>query len=258
MIGFVLPLVAFFSSFAMMFISGNNFSNSFLFTWLITLYSIIGLWFFHRVIGMGYLWFGKGTILGVKSYAAMAHNYLCKKNTKGILYLKKSLFLLDNLLTYEELRLPKIENVRIAVTCFLRLKCDIPFEMLQNLSMNLRDFKSIQDLQNFFDNFVGNQKVKWTDQFKEIRKSRQTPVSQNVLKLVTAFAAILSGLAFLPETTRDEMFVMLQSLGSVSNLLIIVGGILLLFVLYISSLIEPYRLSPFKVARLKRLDKNAK
>jgi hypothetical protein len=59
-------------------------ATQFMFTGTIVFFSIIGMWGFHRIIGMGYKWLLKGEFLGIISFSGRAGSYFNNKKPKGV------------------------------------------------------------------------------------------------------------------------------------------------------------------------------
>lgn len=223
----------------------------FLFSWVILLFSILGLWCLHVCIGMGYRWFCRGTVLGVQSYSNFALQHLRNKKQKGIEYLLKALLLLKDYLEQEELEHEELNKTIIATRCSLQFQSDIPYDKLHKLASEVKKFPTLEHLPRVLSNFNRSKKVQWTEGFGIKQKRKRT-----ALEVAVTIAAVLSGLTFLPETARNALFEILQSLGSSENVQVIMGGFLMVVTFHISSLTESYRLSPFEVTHTRNSEQN--
>lgn len=217
-----------------------------MFIWMILLLSIIGLWFLHSIIGMGYRWFCKGTTLGIRSLTSFALQYFRNKERKGIEYLLKALLLLRDSLKHEELKLEPLNRIIKAARCLLKFESNIPYRSLQTLATELKLFPSVEQLPKAFSTFNIDSKVQWTDGFTMIDRTKR-----KITEWIIIIAAVLSGLTFLPETARDTLLEILQSTGSTENIQFITGFFLLVVIMYISSLIGTFYLSPLEAKEFK-------
>lgn len=242
----VYPLVTVISSVSPIFLVPfvGAFPSTLMLASMMLLFSIIGLWFLHLMIGMGYRWFCKGTSIGIRSFSALALQHLRNKERKGIAFLLKAFLLLRDCLKYEELELQELNNAIKAIKCFRKFKSNIPYDSLQKLTVELERFPSIEHLPRALSAFNDSKEVQWTRKFTATEKTKI-----KVERLIVAIAAILSGLTFLPETTRSALFEILQSVGSADNIMVIMGFFLLFVSAYISSLTAPYALRPLEVKK---------
>jgi len=245
-VGNVYPYIALISSVTPLFsvTHANLFPTTFMLAWMIFLFAIISLWSLHLIIGMGYRWFCKGTAVGIQSFSDFALQYLKNKERKGIAYLLKAFLLFKECLKHEELELQELNNTIKATRCFLQFQSKIPYDRLQKLAIELKRYPSIEQLPRIFSTFNRSKKVQWTEDFTTIERKRRT-----ILELVVIVAVVLSGLTFFPETARNTLLGILQSVGSAENIQIIVGFFLIAVTAYISSLIRPYALNPFEAKR---------
>jgi len=245
--GDVYIYTALFSSFAPL-LSPNHasfFPMTFMAAWMILLLSTIGLWALHLIIGMGYRWFCRGTTLGIRSFSAVALQHLRNKDYKGMEYLLKAFLLFKDCLKHEELELQELNNAIRTTRCFLHFQTKIPFDNLQKLALELKEYPSIERLPKTLSTFNRSKQVQWTGKFTTIERKKRT-----ILELVVIVAVVLSGLTFFPETARSTLLEILQSVGSVENMQIIMGFFLVFVTVYISSLIRPYALNPFEAKKL--------
>ena len=222
----------------------KSFAINFMVTWMISLFSIIGLWSLNKIIGMGYRWFCKGTALGIRSFSIFALQRLRNKEHKGILYLLKALLLLKDCLKYEELELQELNDTIKATKCLQIFQSEIPYDSLQMLALELKRYPSMEHLPQALSAFSRSSKVQWTSSFALTGRTKRT-----VVQLIVVIAAILSGLTFLPETTRRTLFEVLQSVGTRENMQVFMGVLLLVVIAYISSLTGAYYLNPFEVKK---------
>jgi len=167
--------------------------------------------------------------------------YLRKEERKGIVYILKTFLLLRELLKREELEITELNNALKAAKCFLHFKCDAPYDALCMLALELKKFPSMEHLPRALSAFNENPNVKWTKSLKETERSKRTN-----LELIVVIAAVLSGLTFLPEATRNVLFEIMQSVGSAENIQVIMGFLLIIAVTYIMSLVGNYYLSPLE------------
>ena len=241
-VGRILTYITLFSSVIPMFVTdlAESFPTNFMLSWMILLFSIISLHFLHLIVGMGYRWFGQGTTLGIQSFSSVALKFLRKEERKGIVYMQKALLLLKKLLKHEELEITELNNTMKATRCFLHFKCDTPYDALCKLALELKKFPLMEHLPEALSTFNKNLNVKWTEKLKETERSKRT-----ALELIVVIAAVLSGLTFLPETTRNVLFEILRSVGSAENIQVAMGFLLVIAVAYILSLVGSYYLSPF-------------
>ena len=242
----IIPLVTVISSFIPLFSATyvNSFATNFMFTWMISFFSIVGLWSLNLIIGMGYHWFCKGTTLGIQSFSSFALQRLKRKERKGIAHLLKSLLLLKDCLKHEELELQELNNAMNATRCFLKFQSEIPYDKLEMLALELKRFPSMEHLPRALSTFNRSSKVRWTRSFTATERTKRT-----VLQLIVVIAAILSGLTFLPETTRTTLFEVLQSVGTAENIQAIMGFLLFFATAYILSLIKTYDLHPLEAKK---------
>jgi len=242
----IYPIVTIISSFTPLILVPyvNSFPTTLLFASMIFLFSIIGLWSLHLIIGMGYRWFCKGTTIGIRSFSGFALQRLRNKDRKGIAYLLKAFLLLKDCLKHEELELQELNNTIKATRCFLQFQSEIPYDSLQMLAQELKRFPSMEHLPRALSTFNRDRKVQWTGSFTVTERTKRT-----FLELIVVIAAILSGLTFLPETTRSTLFEVLQSVGSAENIQVIMGFFLLVVTAYISSLIGTYYMNPLEAKR---------
>ena len=242
----IFPIVAGISSVAPIFLVPfvNAFPMTLMSASMILLLCIIGLWSLHLIIGMGYRWFCKGTTIGIRSFSALALQHLRNKERKGIASLLKASLLLRDCLKHEELELQELNDAIKAIKCFLQFKSNIPYDSLQKLTLQLKRFPSIEHLPTTLSTFNRSKKVQWTRKFTVTEKTKR-----KVQGLIVAIAAILSGLTFLPETTRTALFEILQSVGSTNNIQVIMGLFFLVVSAYILSLIGPYTLNLSEVRK---------
>ena len=245
-IGNIYPLVAVISSMTPLFVADfvHLFPETWLFAWMISLFSIIGLWALHLIIGMGYRWFCKGTMIGIQSFTSLAIQHLRNKQRKGIAYLLKAFLLLRDCLKHEELELQELNDAIKATRCFLQFKSEIPYDSLEMVAVELERFPSLEHLPRALSTFNRSTSVQWTGRFAVTQRTKRS-----VLELLVIVATVLSGLTFLPETTRSSLLEILQSAGSTQNIQIVMGFFLLIVTVYISMLVEPYKLSPFEAKR---------
>jgi hypothetical protein len=248
-VGKVYPVVTFIASVAPLYLGSSEsaFSTNLMLTWALFLFSIIGLWGLHLWIGMGYRWLCKGTSIGIRSFSGAALYYLEKKDQKGTKYLQTALLLLRDFLAYEELKLEELNNTLKAVRCFLRLESEIPYERLQIVALELTRFPSVERLPLVLSQFTRNPKVEWTGSLAVTEKTKRT-----TLEVVVVIATVLSGLTFLPETARNALLATLQSVGTLENIQIIIGGFLVIVTGYIISLIGAYYLDPLDAGKFRR------
>ena len=242
-IGRIYPWIALIASLIPLFSVAhiNRFPTTFMFVWIILLFSVIGLWSLHLIIGMGYRWLCKGTTLGIQSFSVFALQHLKNKQRKGIAYLLKAFLLLKDCLKHEELELKELNNAIKAARCFLQFQSKIPYEHLQMLALELKRFPSMEHLPRTLSTFNRNPKVKWTESFTETKRTKR-----KVLELIVVIATVLSGLTFLPETTRSTLLEILQSVGSAENIETAMGFFLFAVTVHISSLAATYYLTPFE------------
>jgi len=135
--------------------------------WIICLLCFAGLWYLHLIVGMGYRWFSKGTSLGIQSFSSLAYQCLWKKERKGIVYLSKTLLLLEDLLKHDELELKTLDSTIRTVKCLLCFKSNIPYDRLQMLAMELKKFPSFKHTPRCLMTFNNDTTVKWTKDFTD-------------------------------------------------------------------------------------------
>ena len=243
----VYPWVAVISSMTPLFLADyvSSFPMIFMSTWIILLFCLIGLWSLHLTIGMGYRWFCKGTELGIRSFSSSAIHHLRKKESKGIEYLLKALLSLKDLLKHEKLELQELDDTIKASTCIQEFESEIPYDLFQEVAQELKRFPSVENLPKALLTFTRSRNIQWTNRFSLAKKTKRP-----VLEILVVVASVLSGLTFLPETTRQALLEILQSVGSADNVQIILGFFLLVVNFYVSSLIGDYLLNPFDVKDL--------
>ena len=166
------------------------------------------------------------------------------RDPKGITYLRKALLMLKNNFGHENLELEELNSTIKALKCFAEFESEIPYDSLQTLALELKRFPSIEHLPKVLSTLNESPKVRWTGRFTVLEKTRR-----KLLELIVVVAAVLSGLTFLPETIRNTLVEILQSVGSVENIQLIMGFVLVATMLYITSRIGTYDLNPFDMRK---------
>lgn len=245
-IGRVYPIFALISSMAPMFLdtSVSDFAMTFMFAWMILFFCILGLWFLHLIVGIGYQWFCKGTAIGIRSFSSLALQCLKNKKHKGFTHLLKAFLMLKDCFKHEKLELQTLNNAIRTIRCLVQFESTVPYNSLQTLAMELKNFPSIEHLPRALSTFNRSKKIQWTKDFTTIETRKK-----NILELIVIIATILAGLTFLPETARSTLLEILQSAGSAENIQFLIGFFLLLVVGYISTLVETHYLSPIEAKK---------
>lgn len=243
----IYPLVAFISSFVPLFLVTyiNSFPTNFMLSWALFLFSIIGLWSLHLIIGRGYRWPCKGTSMGIQSFSSFALQRLRNKDRKGIKYLLQALLLLKENLKHRALKLQELNNAIKTARCYLQFQAEIPYDSLRMLASELKRFPSFEHLPRTLSIFSYEPKAQWTIKFTSVEETKKP-----ILQWIIILATVLAGLAtFLPEIAKSTLLEILQSAGSAENIQIVIGLILLFVTSHISSLTRTYYLDPLEVRR---------
>lgn len=251
---FYYPLLMFFTPFVFIFLGVANFSTNLFLMALFGVLSWSAIWFLQKILGMNYIWLGKGKLLAIESYAELAHRQLSFNKKEGILNLYRSVSLLKDLLSFDYLFLEDLDKSMVLLTCFMNFKCEIPYEKMVTLSQKIKNFQSLKNVKLSLSTFVGTEENKWIDDIT-LKETNNKPISTKLMKFMTLIAATFSGLTFIPENNRQELITSLQSFNSPTTFQLLSGAILIVVIFYFSTIMEPYRLSFFE---LRRTDFSAK
>jgi len=235
------------SSFGPLFLvpTSTAFPTSFMVTWMIVSFTIVGLQRLFVLVGMGYRWFCKGRVLGTQSFADVAIKYLRRKEREGIAYLQRACHLLRRNLEYGNLELPELNTTIKIVRCLLSFRSEIPYDCLQMVASELKKTPNLECLPKTLSIFNESPHVRWTETFCEVkeRKRRIQELIIIIIMLASAFATIL------PENSKMVLIETLSSIGSVENIVFLAGFVLMVVTTHIVSLDESFHLGPLKTKK---------
>jgi hypothetical protein len=154
---------------------------------------------------MGYSEITCSNLCGVKALSKLSFDLLNKKERRGLIYLRKSLNLLKQVLKYNEISCEIADKAFMSVSIISITTKEIPFAPLAELSKSLSAISSLSDLSQHLGAFVSNKEIKKANAFKIMSGSNRV-LFEKITIIIAVITAIGTGIqAILPENIKGEI-----------------------------------------------------
>ena len=169
---------------------------------------IVGFYYFHTlrgILGMGFLEIEGSSLYGVKAFSKLAFDLLNQNEIKGVIYLRKSLSMLDSVLRAKEISSINVDKALKSVIIVCETATELPFKPLIKLSKTLSSFSSLMDLPEVLNDFVTDSEMKNAEAFDTITSSRRSQLDRITLIAVVLTAIATTIQAVLPESAKTQV-----------------------------------------------------
>jgi hypothetical protein len=196
---------------------------------------VVGFYYFHsarNILGMGYSEVESSSFHGVRAFSKLAYDLLSQNEIQGVFYLRRSLKLLNSVLSSKEITCEDAETALSYVTIVCRIANELPFKPLIKISKSLAEFSSILDLPDALKTFIGDPEMASVKTFGTNIASRRAFFERITLVAVLLTAVGTAIQAVLPEWAKAEIINFLTIAFTTPIFILFVMTLVLVMILF--------------------------